>query len=115
MPAAYRASRESHLDTIERLERELAETRAVAESPRRRAAWLKATTAVSVVGAIVACFACAAAQAQVERLERHMADAADLLDERAHDLATWRELAQRARRDAQDCRDETAMTAGAAR
>jgi hypothetical protein len=44
-----------------------------------------------------------------------MADAADLLDERAHDLATWRELAQRARRDAQDCRDETAMTAGAAR
>jgi len=102
----YRASDSSFAQTIETLERELAEMRGLAGSPRRRLKWLGALTALSIVSSILLGAACAAAHERAERLQRHMAEAAQLLDAREHDLRTVTSLAADQERAAQQCKVE---------
>ncbi len=89
----YRASHESFAETIEKLERELAEMRGLAGSPRRRLKVLGVVTGLSVVATIVLGAACAATHERAERLQRHMSQAASLLDSREQDLHTCTTLA----------------------
>jgi hypothetical protein len=90
----YRGSQESHIETIARLETELAELRALhaPAAPRARVLW--GITALSVVGIVLAAAASASAHARSERLERRMTLAASLLESKRQDLTTCEQMVQ---------------------
>lgn len=90
----YRGSQESHVETIARLEAELAELRALRAPPRPgvRALWV--ATALSVVGLVLAGAASASAHARSERLERRMVMAASLITSQRQDLTTCEQMVQ---------------------
>lgn len=107
----YRASHESFAETIEKLERELAEMRGLAGSPRRRLKVLGVVTALSLMATFLLAVACQATHERAERLQRHMAEAAALLDSRDHDLRTCTTLANEQLRATTQCRLEWAALA----
>jgi hypothetical protein len=100
----YRASHESFAETIEKLERELAEMRGLSGSPRRRMKVLASVTGLSLVATFLLGIACEATHERAERLQRHMTEAAALLDSREHDLHTCTTLANEQLRATTQCK-----------
>jgi hypothetical protein len=100
----YRDSQQSFAQTIERLERELAELQAVHRPPRpsERALW--ALTALSVVAAILAGVACASAHSRAEMLQRRFDAAASRLGTKTQDLNECMWLAGDRKNALQQCR-----------
>jgi hypothetical protein len=101
----YRASHDTLAQTIERLEAELEELRALRATPRFRARTLCAVTATSVVTAILSATACAASHAGSAELRRqhhtllHRYESARAgVVQTSHDLSIARtDLTQKAR------------------
>ena len=89
----YRASHDSFAGTIERLEAEVRELRALRAPgrPRDRALW--ATTGIAVVGALLAVAACGAARSRAADAERRFDAARVRLERKTNDLAACEELA----------------------
>src|SRR5579884_1341069 len=97
----YRASHDTFVSTIERLEAELRELRESGFAPclgtprrtRERVLWV--TTAVSVIGALLAVAACGAARTRATEAERRFDAARVRLEAKTNDLATCESLALR--------------------
>jgi len=89
----YRASHDTFAGTIERLEAEVRDLRALRAPtrPRERALW--ATTGVAVVGALLAVAACGAARSRAVDAERRFDAARVRLERKTADLAACEELA----------------------
>ena len=89
----YRAPHDTFASTIERLEAEVRELRAVGSPRRARERALWATTAVCVVGAVLAVAACGAARTRAD-LAEHRFDAARVrLELKTKDLGVCEALA----------------------
>lgn len=89
----YRASHDTFVCTIERLEAELRDLRSLRARPRRRERALWVVTATSVVGALLAVAACTAARARADEVERRYDGARVRLELKTEDLATCETLA----------------------
>jgi hypothetical protein len=89
----YRASHDTFASTIERLEAEVRELRAVGapRRPRERALWV--TTAVSVVGALLAVAACGAARSRADVAEHRFEAARVRLERKTLDLGACESFA----------------------
>ena len=94
----YREPHDTFASTVERLETELRELRALRARPRPRERALWAVTALSVLGAVLAVAACASSRASTEDAERRFAGARARLELKTQDLGTCESLAQRALR-----------------
>ena len=115
----YRDSQQSFAETIERLERELAELQAVHRPPRPRERTLWAVTALSVIGATLAGVACASARERAATLQVRYEAAAARLDVKTQDLNECVSLAGDRKAAMQQCRIDAwqaaALTPQAAR
>lgn len=89
----YRASHDTFASTIERLETELQDLRALRATPRPREFVLWAVTGMSVIGAVLAVGACWATHARAADVERRYDGARVRLERKTHDLATCEDLA----------------------
>jgi hypothetical protein len=98
----YRASHDTFASTIERLEAEVRELKALGAPGRPRDRTLWATTAVAVVGALLAVAACGAARARAADAERRFDGARVRLEMKTQDLATCEALAFHELRGDQD-------------
>ena len=89
----YRASHETLVATIEHLEGELREMRALRAPPRpsERVLWM--VTATSVLGAVLAVAACASARAHGDEAERRFHGARVRLEQKTQDLASCESFA----------------------
>jgi hypothetical protein len=89
----YRAPHDTFASTIERLEGEVRELRAmgVPRPPRERVLWI--TTAVSVVGALLAVAAFGAASARADVAERRFDAARVRLERKTQDLGACESFA----------------------
>ncbi|HEY1696743.1 MAG TPA: hypothetical protein VGG39_31490 [Polyangiaceae bacterium] len=89
----YRASHDTFVSTIERLECDLRELRALRASPRPRERVLLAATAASVLGAVFAVAGLASARAHALDAERRFDGARIRLEQKTRDLQTCEDLA----------------------
>jgi hypothetical protein len=103
----YRDSQQSFAQTIERLEREIAELHSVHAPPRPSEKALWAVTGLAVIGAILATVACLSAHARAEALQTRLDAAANRLEAKTQvlnecelTLSEQQHAAQQARIDA---------------
>jgi hypothetical protein len=94
--AMYREPHDTFASTVERLETELRELRALRATPRPRERVLLTVTVLSVVGALLAGAACASSSVSAEDAERRFAGARTRLVLKTQDLGTCESFAQRA-------------------
>jgi hypothetical protein len=92
----YRASHDTFASTIERLEAELRELRALRAPARPRERYLWTVTVASVLGMVLAIGACVAARARTEDAERRFDGARVRLEVKTQDLGACETLASRA-------------------
>jgi len=89
----YREPHETFTSTIERLETELRELRALRTRPRPRETALLAVTVLSVLSAVLAGAACVSIHASVDDAERRFAGARARLEVKTQDLGACESFA----------------------
>lgn len=92
----YRDPHQTFASTVERLETELRELRALRARPRPRERVLLAVTLLSVVSALLAGAACVASRASADDAEQRFAGARARLALKTQDLGTCESVARRA-------------------
>jgi hypothetical protein len=98
----YRASHDTLVSTIDGLEAELRNIRALRAPPRPRERVLWTVTVASIMGALFAVAACTAAGARADDAERRFDGARVRLEQKTRDLGVCEALAFHELRGAQD-------------
>lgn len=99
----YRGSQESFAETIERLEREVAELRAALAPGRRREVKTRLFAALCGMLTFLALAACAAARARADQLTTRFDAEAAILERKTRDLGTCESMVRVSQDDFRAC------------